>query len=83
MNDGVIVPCARSFCLCNPQAFATFGDSINTCFEILLGNIDVNDDLRALGGLQSVAGRWREFSGIVRDPTSTLAAIMWVDVQGV
>ncbi|EFJ46305.1 hypothetical protein VOLCADRAFT_93448 [Volvox carteri f. nagariensis] len=36
-------------------AFATFGDSINTCFEILLGNIDVNDDLRALGGLQSVA----------------------------
>ncbi|GLI64894.1 hypothetical protein VaNZ11_008286 [Volvox africanus] len=38
------------------EAFATFGDSINTCFEILLGNIDVNDDLRALGGLQSVAG---------------------------
>lgn len=30
--------------------------SINTCFEILLGNIDVNTDLRALGGLQSVAG---------------------------
>jgi hypothetical protein len=39
-----------------PQAFATFGDSINTCFEILLGNIDVNKELRALGGLQSVAG---------------------------
>ncbi|GLC33126.1 hypothetical protein PLESTB_000367500 [Pleodorina starrii] len=38
------------------EAFATFGDSINTCFEILLGNIDVNEDLRALGGLQSVAG---------------------------
>ncbi|PNW70325.1 hypothetical protein CHLRE_17g715300v5 [Chlamydomonas reinhardtii] len=37
-------------------AFATFGDAINTCFEILLGNIDVNSDLRALGGLQSVAG---------------------------
>ncbi|GFR50551.1 hypothetical protein Agub_g12825 [Astrephomene gubernaculifera] len=37
-------------------AFATFGESINTCFEILLGNIDVNNDLRALGGLQSVAG---------------------------
>ncbi|KXZ51016.1 hypothetical protein GPECTOR_14g257 [Gonium pectorale] len=36
--------------------FSTFGDSINTCFEILLGNIDVNNDLRALGGLQSVAG---------------------------
>ena len=38
------------------KAFATFGDSINTCFEILLGNIDVNTDLRNLGGLQSVAG---------------------------
>lgn len=34
----------------------SFGDSVNTCFEILLGNIDVNTDLRALGGLQSVAG---------------------------
>lgn len=39
-------------------AFSTFGDSINTCFEILLGNIDVNEQLRALGGLQSVAGGW-------------------------
>ncbi|KAG2493793.1 hypothetical protein HYH03_008013 [Edaphochlamys debaryana] len=36
--------------------FATFGESINTCFEILLGNIDVNSSLRDLGGLQSVAG---------------------------
>ena len=39
-----------------PQAFSTFGESINTCFVILLGNIDVNTELRALGGLQSVAG---------------------------
>uniref|UniRef100_A0A7S0NBN4 Polycystin cation channel PKD1/PKD2 domain-containing protein n=1 Tax=Chlamydomonas leiostraca TaxID=1034604 RepID=A0A7S0NBN4_9CHLO len=38
------------------EKFQTFGDSVNTCFEILLGNIDVNQDLRALGGLQSVAG---------------------------
>ncbi len=39
-------------------AFSSFGDSINTCFEILLGNIDVNEQLRALGGLQSVAGAY-------------------------
>ncbi len=38
------------------QQFETFGVSVNTCFEILLGNIDVNNDLRSLGGLQSVAG---------------------------
>lgn len=38
------------------EEFSTFGDSINTCFEILLGNIDVNQELRELGGLQSVAG---------------------------
>ncbi|KAL6749264.1 hypothetical protein V8C86DRAFT_2852326 [Haematococcus lacustris] len=38
------------------EKFQTFGDSVNTCFECLLGNIDVNADLRALGGLQSVAG---------------------------
>ena len=38
------------------EAFQSFGDSVNTCFEILLGNIDVNSELRALGGLQSVAG---------------------------
>jgi len=36
--------------------FATFGDSVNTCFEILLGNIEVNTQLRALDGLQGVAG---------------------------
>ncbi len=38
------------------QKFATFGDSVNCCFEILLGNIDVNTELRQLGGLQSIAG---------------------------
>ncbi|MEW5311378.1 MAG: hypothetical protein WDW38_003099 [Sanguina aurantia] len=38
------------------EAFQTFGSSINCCFEILLGNIDVNKELRALGGLQSAAG---------------------------
>jgi len=33
--------------------FATLGTSINTCFEMLLGEFaDVNTDLRALGGLQ-------------------------------
>ena len=33
--------------------FATFGTSVNTCFEMLLGEFaDVNTDLRALGGLQ-------------------------------
>jgi hypothetical protein len=34
--------------------FATFGDSINTCFMMLLGEFaDVNTALRALGGLQA------------------------------
>lgn len=37
--------------------FADFGTSVNTCFEMLLGNFgDVNTDLRALGGLQVGAG---------------------------
>uniref|UniRef100_A0A7S0YB92 Polycystin cation channel PKD1/PKD2 domain-containing protein n=1 Tax=Polytomella parva TaxID=51329 RepID=A0A7S0YB92_9CHLO len=36
--------------------FSSFGDSINCCFQLLLGDIDVNNSLRALGGLQSVAG---------------------------
>jgi hypothetical protein len=36
--------------------FASFSRSINTCFEILLGNIDVNNQLRALPGLQNLAG---------------------------
>jgi hypothetical protein len=52
------------------EKFQTFGDSVNTCFEILLGNIDVNNDLRALGGLQSVAGALFFVS-----PTSTLLCI--------
>lgn len=38
------------------EKFATFGDAVNTCFEILLGNIDVNTELRNLPGLQAVAG---------------------------
>ncbi len=38
------------------QEFASFGDSVKTCFGILLGNIDVNTKLRELGGLQSAAG---------------------------
>jgi hypothetical protein len=34
--------------------FATLGTSINTCFEMLLGEFaDVNTALRALGGLQA------------------------------
>lgn len=37
--------------------FATLGTSINTCFEMLLGEFaDVNTDLRALGGLQVRTG---------------------------
>jgi len=36
--------------------FATFERSVNTCFEILLGNIDVQTELAALTGLQGVAG---------------------------
>jgi len=38
------------------EEFQTFDNSVNTCFEILLGNIEVNTKLRALGGLQSIAG---------------------------
>lgn len=38
------------------EKFASFGNSVNTCFEMLLGNIDVNNELRALEGLQGVAG---------------------------
>lgn len=37
--------------------FATFGASVNTCFEMLLGEFaDVNAALRALGGLQVSCG---------------------------
>jgi hypothetical protein len=34
------------------EAFQDVPTAVNTCFEMLLGNIDVNADLRALGGLQ-------------------------------
>lgn len=40
----------------NIQAFSSFGTSIDTCFEILLGEISVNAELRALTGLQGLAG---------------------------
>ncbi|GMH41042.1 hypothetical protein BSKO_08952 [Bryopsis sp. KO-2023] len=38
------------------QGFSTFSKSVNTCFEILLGEIGVNDELKALSGLQALAG---------------------------
>ena len=40
----------------NIQAFSSFGSSVDTCFEILLGEIGVNAELRALTGLQGLAG---------------------------
>eukprot|EP00192_Tetraselmis_astigmatica_P001702 CAMPEP_0117652658 /NCGR_PEP_ID=MMETSP0804-20121206/2750_1 /TAXON_ID=1074897 /ORGANISM="Tetraselmis astigmatica, Strain CCMP880" /LENGTH=1606 /DNA_ID=CAMNT_0005458731 /DNA_START=90 /DNA_END=4910 /DNA_ORIENTATION=+ len=40
----------------NIQAFSSFGSSVDTCFEILLGEIGVNTELRALTGLQALAG---------------------------
>uniref|UniRef100_A0A061RIA9 Polycystin cation channel family n=1 Tax=Tetraselmis sp. GSL018 TaxID=582737 RepID=A0A061RIA9_9CHLO len=40
----------------NIEAFASFGRSVDTCFEILLGDVSVNAELRALSGLQGVAG---------------------------
>lgn len=40
----------------NIQAFSSFGSSVDTCFEILLGEISVNAELRALTGLQGLAG---------------------------
>lgn len=36
--------------------FSTFQLSIDTCFEMLLGEIGVNEDLKALTGLQGLAG---------------------------
>lgn len=39
------------------EQFSTFGTSANTCFEMLLGNIDVNVALRSLGGLQVTSER--------------------------
>lgn len=45
--------------------FATFGTSVNTCFEMLLGNFgDVNTDLRALGGLQVSSWHWKASVGV-------------------
>uniref|UniRef100_A0A6S8IGD5 Polycystin cation channel PKD1/PKD2 domain-containing protein n=1 Tax=Dunaliella tertiolecta TaxID=3047 RepID=A0A6S8IGD5_DUNTE len=38
------------------EKFQTFDNSVNTCFEILLGEISVNEQLRDLGGLQAIAG---------------------------
>lgn len=38
------------------EGFSTFGKAVNTCFEILLGEIGVNEELKALSGLQSLAG---------------------------
>ncbi len=38
------------------QQFNSFGESINTCFEMLLGVLDVNTSLRALGGVQVGGG---------------------------
>lgn len=37
--------------------FSTFGKAVDTCFEILLGEISVNSELKQLTGLQGVAGR--------------------------
>jgi hypothetical protein len=40
--------------------FASLGMSINTCFEMLLGEFSaVNTDLRALGGLQVRTAFWQ------------------------
>jgi hypothetical protein len=38
------------------EKFSTFRQSIDTCFEMLLGEISVNEDLKALTGLQGLAG---------------------------
>jgi Polycystin cation channel len=38
------------------EKFSTFRLSIDTCFEMLLGEIGVNEDLKALTGLQGLAG---------------------------
>ena len=38
------------------EKFSTFQLSIDTCFEMLLGEIGVNEDLKALTGLQGLAG---------------------------
>lgn len=38
------------------EKFSTFRLAIDTCFEMLLGEIGVNEDLKALTGLQGLAG---------------------------
>ena len=38
------------------RSFSSFGRSVNTCFEILLGDISVSAQLKELTGLQSLAG---------------------------
>jgi len=40
----------------NIEGFRSFGSSLDTCFEILLGEIGVNSELRVLTGLQGIAG---------------------------
>ena len=38
------------------EKFSTFRVAVDTCFEMLLGEIGVNEDLKALTGLQGFAG---------------------------
>ena len=38
------------------EKFSTFRLAIDTCFEMLLGEISVNEELKALTGLQGLAG---------------------------
>jgi hypothetical protein len=38
------------------EKFSSFRQSIDTCFEMLLGEISINEDLKALTGLQGIAG---------------------------
>lgn len=38
------------------EAFSTFANSVNTCFEILLGDVSIASQLKELSGLQAAAG---------------------------
>ena len=40
----------------NIDYFRSFGSSVDTCFDILLGDISANAELRELPGLQGIAG---------------------------
>ena len=51
-----ILPNSIAFTASYLCCLQTFDDSVNTCFEILLGEISVNEQLRELGGLQAIAG---------------------------